>query len=123
MKAKWIALGCMAFSLGALLLAHQLKSKEAVVSARYEKLACESCYHMTVVKSSSPDLLGKTIIPIASDIDIEKMINDIVLKDQKSCLRGRPYVFNYNIFKINPGGIRFKVISQELEEACESISK
>jgi hypothetical protein len=120
MKYKWEAAG-LVFVFAALFVMLQLKSDELIISASYQKLACEDCYHMTVERSLDPSLLGETIIPVSKVVDIEKMVDGITLTNEHVCLRGRLYRFNLNLFRINPDGKKLEVLSQEMEKACASI--
>jgi hypothetical protein len=121
MKYKSAALVVVIFVFAALFVISQLKSDELILSASYQKLACEDCYHMTVEKSLDPSLLGETIIPVSKVVDIEKMVDGIALTNEHVCLRGRLYGFNFNLFRIDPDGKKFEVLSQEKAEACASI--
>lgn len=121
MKYKWPALVGLIFVFAVLFVISQLKSDELIISAIHQKLACENCYHMTVEKSLDPSLLGETIIPVSKVVDIEKMIDDIAVNNEPVCLRGRLYKFNFNLFRIDPDGKKFEVLSKEKAEACASI--
>ncbi|PKM44320.1 MAG: hypothetical protein CVV05_11260 [Gammaproteobacteria bacterium HGW-Gammaproteobacteria-1] len=121
MKKRHVTLLGLILVLAAMFAMSQLKSDELVLSASYQKLACENCYHMTVEKSIDPGLLGETIIPVSKTVDIEKMIDGISLTNEHVCLRGRLHSFNFNLFRIDPDGKKFEVLSQEKAEACASI--
>lgn len=122
MKTKIIALLGMALLAGAGLFAlSNLKLDETTISARYEMLACENCFHMTVEKSTDGTLNGETIIPLSSTLDIEQLIDSVALTKEALCLRGKPYRFNINLFGIDPGGKRFEVIAKENPEACAKL--
>lgn len=121
MKKRHVTLLGLIIVLTAMFAMSQLRSDEFILSASYQKLACENCCHMTVEKSLDPSLLGETIIPVSKVVDIEKMIDGIALTNEHVCLRGRLYRFNFNLFRINPNGNKFEVLSQEKAEACASI--
>lgn len=113
MKKRHVALLGLILVLTAIFVTSQLKSDDFIISASYQKLACENCYHMTVKKSLDPSLLGETIAPVSKDVDIEKMIDGIALTNEHVCLRGRLYRFNFNLFRIAPDGNKLEVLSQE----------
>lgn len=100
---------------------YNLKSEEIILSAKYQKLSCEKCYHMTIEKSHDSNLIGEMIIPLSSKVDIEKIIDSVAINNAALCLRGKLYLFNLNIFKIDPDGKRFDVISQEDARICASM--
>lgn len=118
MKVKIIILGLVALAGIGLLSAFKLQFEEIIVSARYEMLACEGCYHMTVEKSKGGSLDGETIIPMSKTIDIEQLVDSIAVKKEPLCLRGRPYRFSLNLFGINPDGKRFEVIEKVSPAVC-----
>jgi len=118
MKVKIIILGLVALAVVGLVSAFKFQLEETIVSARYEMLACEGCYHMTVEKSKGGYLDGETIIPISNTIDIEQLIDSIAITKEPLCLRGRPYRFNWNLFGINPGGKRFEVTEKVSPIVC-----
>lgn len=74
MKIKLILLGVAILVVGAWLIASTMQLEETTLTARYEMLACEDCNHMTVEKSKDQRLVGKTIIPVSSAIDVEQII-------------------------------------------------
>ncbi|MCP4458364.1 MAG: hypothetical protein GY816_10135 [Cytophagales bacterium] len=76
---------------------------------------------MMVEKSQDLDLIGEIIIPISRAVDIEQMIDDIAINNEQVCLRGQLYKFNLNLFKIDPDGKKFEVISQENTEMCAAL--
>lgn len=121
MRIKFYVLGVVALMVGTMFFAFKIKREETLVSARYEMLACEGCNHLTVEKSSGASLNGETIIPVSSLIDIDQLIENIALTKEPLCLRGKPYRFNWNLFGIDPGGIRFEVIASENQEACKNL--
>ena len=106
---KHILLGLVLLTVAGLLLASKVQLEETIVSARYEMLACEDCYHMAVEKSKDGSLDGETIIPISNKIDIEQLINSIAITKDPLCLRGKVFRFNWNLFGINPDGKRFEI--------------
>lgn len=118
MKVKIILLGLASLTVGGLFAASKIQLEETIVSARYEMLACEGCYHMTVEESKDGSLDGETIIPISSKIDIEQLINSIAITKEPLCLRGKPFRFNWNLFGINPDGKRFEVTEELSPIAC-----
>jgi hypothetical protein len=118
MKIKIIVSGVVALIVGGLLVASKLQLEETIVSARYEMLACEGCYHMTVEKSKDGHLNGETIIPISNTIDIEQLIDSVAVTKDPLCLRGKPYRFNWNLFGINPDGKRFEVTEKLSSIVC-----
>jgi hypothetical protein len=118
MKVKIVISGLAALAVGGLFATFKLQFEETIVSARYEMLACEGCYHMTVEKSKGGDLDGETIIPISNKMDIEQLINSIALTKEPLCLRGKPYRFNWNLFGIDPDGKRFEVTEELSPIVC-----
>lgn len=118
MKTKIIVLGLVVLAVGGLFAASKLQLEETIVSAQYEMLACEGCYHMTIEKSEGGDLDGETIIPISNTVDIEELINSIAITKAPLCLRGKPYRFNWNLFGINPDGKRFEVTEKLSPIVC-----
>lgn len=121
MKIRWRLLGALLIaSLGIFVLFH-FKSEETIVSATYQMLACERCYHMTVERSNDSSRVGTTIIPMSDKVNIEQMIDGMALTKQPICLRGKFYLLNINLFKINPDGQKFQVISLEDSEACSAL--
>lgn len=118
MKIKIIVSGVTALAIGGVFIASKLQLEETVISARYEMLACEGCYHMTIEKSKDGYLDGETIIPISNRIDIEQLIDSIAITKDPLCLRGKPYRFNWNLFGIDPGGKRFEVTEKLSPTAC-----
>lgn len=121
MKKRWVALGALIFAAAGYTAASNLKSEETVVSARYQMLACEKCYHMTVERSQNASLAGETIVPVSKTVNIEKMIDGVALTREPLCLRGRPYMFNLNLTGIEPDGMRFEVLAQESGETCANL--
>jgi len=118
MKIKLTLLGVAILVVGAWFIASTLQLEETILTARYEMLACEDCKHMTVEKSKDQSLVGKTIIPVSSAIDVEQMIESIALTKEPLCLRGKAYRFNWNVLGINPGGVRFEVTAKEDLQVC-----
>lgn len=118
MKVKNIIFIFFALAVSGLFTVSKLKGDETIVSARYEMLACEGCYHLTVEKSKGGYLDGETIIPISNTIDIEQLIDNIAITRESLCLRGKLYRFNWNLFGINPDGKRFEVIEKVSSIAC-----
>ena len=118
MKIKIILLSLVFLIIGGLFAASKVQLEETIVSARYEMLACEDCYHMTVEKSKDVRLDGETIIPISSKIDIEQLINSIAITKGLLCLCGKPFRFNWNLFGINPDGMRFEVTEKLSPIVC-----
>ncbi|QUX90526.1 hypothetical protein CYL31_03515 [Marinomonas sp. A3A] len=112
MKNKIFALGVVALIVGGVFAVFNLQLEETTVSARYDMLACEDCYYMTIEKSKDGHLDGETIIPTSNTINIEQLIDSIAITRDTLCLRGKPYRFNWNIFGINPDGKRFEVIEK-----------
>ena len=112
MNTKWVFLGIgiLLVFLGGVVVTG-LKSEETVLSARYEMLACEQCFHMTIEKSQNEMFAGETIIPISDTVDIEKMIGDVALSKETVCLKGRFYKYNLNVFNFSPDGKKFEVLS------------
>ncbi len=51
MNVKLTLLGILIFVGTVLFTASRLKTEETTVSASYQMLACEKCFHMTVVSS------------------------------------------------------------------------
>lgn len=121
MKVKLILLGVAILGFGAWFITSTLQREETTVIARYEMLACEDCNHMTVEKSKDQSLVGKTLIPVSSAIDVEQMIESIALSKEPLCLRGKPYRFNWNLLGINPNGVRFEVTVKEDLQVCGSL--
>lgn len=121
MKIRYIVLGAFVLLTGIWFAASNLKLEETMLSARYEMLACEDCNHMMVEKSKNKGLLGKTIIPVSSVVDIEQLIDSVAITKDPLCLRGRPYRFNLNVFGIKPDGIRFEVTAKESQEDFASL--
>jgi hypothetical protein len=120
MNIKIISSGVIALSVVGLFTASKLQLKETTVSARYDMLACEGCYHMTVEKSKDRYLDGKIIIPISNTLDIERLIDSIAITKEPLCLRGKPYRFNWNLFGINPDGNRFEVTEKLNPQVCSN---
>lgn len=118
MKIKIVVLAVLALTIGGSFVASTLQFEETIVSARYEMLACEGCYHMTVEKSKNGYLNGETIIPLSSTLDIEQLIDSVALTKDPLCLRGKPYRFNWNLFGINPDGKRFEVLEKLSPTIC-----
>lgn len=118
MKVAIILLGFVALVAGGLFVTSRFQFEETIISARYEMLACEDCYHMTVEKSKGGYLDGETIVPISNTIDIEQLIDSIAITKEPLCLRGKLYRFNWNLFGINPSGKRFEVIETIAPIAC-----
>ena len=114
MKIKFIVLSIVVLLVGAWFVTSNVKLEETTISVRYEMLACEGCNHMTVENDKNKNLVGKTIIPVSSEVDIEQLIDSVALTKEPLCLRGKPYRFNFNILGIDPDGIRFDV-SEVLE--------
>lgn len=121
MKTKLVLLGVGVLVVSGLLSTSKLKLKETTLSARYEMLACEDCNHMTVEKSKDGSLIGETIIPVSSTVDIEQLIDSIALTKEPLCLRGKLYRFNWSLFGIDPSGKRFQVLAKETPEVCKSL--
>ena len=94
MKNKFIVFGVVILLVGACFVISKLQLEETTISARYEMLACEDCYHMSVEKDKNQKLAGKTIIPVSSTVDIEQLIDSVALTKEPLCLRGKPYRFN-----------------------------
>ncbi|MBU6952467.1 hypothetical protein [Hahella sp. HN01] len=92
--------------------AFSLQGEEVRIEATYLQLACEKCYHMEVISSSNEELIGKTIIPTSSVLNIENILANNLTPTSKVCLKGKPYLWNPNWGNIDPDGIRFNVISQ-----------
>lgn len=118
MKMKLAMLGAVIITIVGLFIVSNIKTEETVLSARYQMLACEKCYHMTVENSKNKTLIGETIIPVSSTIDIERMIDSVALSKEPLCLKGKLYRFNPNFLNFSPGGKRFEVISQEDLSVC-----
>lgn len=118
MRIKIIVSGVVALAVGGLFAACKLQLEETIIVARYEMLACEGCYHMTVEKSKGGYLDGETIIPISNTIDIEQFVESIAITKDPLCLRGKPYRFNWNLFGINPDGKRFEVTENVSPTVC-----
>ncbi|WP_445369666.1 hypothetical protein ACH5Y9_11185 [Methylomonas sp. BW4-1] len=112
MKVNIIILGLTAMAISGLLVASKLQLEESIVSARYEMLACEGCYHLTVEKSKGGELDGETIIPVSSKVNIVQLIDSIAITKEPLCFRGKLYRFNWNLFGIDPDGKRFEVIEK-----------
>jgi len=121
MKIKFIIIGLALLIVGAWFVTSKLQLEATTLSARYEMLACEDCNHMAVDKSKDQSLVGKTIIPVSNTVDIEQLIDSVVLTKEPLCLSGKPYRFNWNLFGINPDGIRFEVTTKESPEVCASL--
>jgi len=121
MKVKLILLGVAILGVGAWFITSTLQREETTLTARYEMLACEDCNHMTVEKSTDQSLVGKTIIPVSSAIDIEQMIESIALTKEPLCLRGKPYRFNWKVLGIKPDGVRFEVTAKEDLQVCSGL--
>lgn len=121
MKIKIIVLVVLVLTSGGSFVASKLQLEEIIVSARYEMLACEDCYHMTVEKSSNTYLNDKTIIPLSSTLDIEQLVDSVALTKDPLCLRGKPYRFNWNLFGINPDGKRFEVLEKLSPTVCANL--
>jgi hypothetical protein len=113
MKIKLVLAGVLVLVTVGLITVLMLKTEETVLSASYQMLACENCFHMTVEKSEDSKLVGETIIPVSDVVDIEEMINGIAISKEHLCLRGRFYRFSFNLLKINPNGKKFEVMSIE----------
>ena len=120
MKIKIMVSGVVALAVGGLFAASKLQLEETTVSARYEMLACEGCYHMTIEKSKGGYLDGETIIPVSNTVNIEQLIDSIAITKDTLCLRGKPYRFNWNLFGINPDGMRFEVIEKVSPIVCSN---
>lgn len=118
MKIKFVFFVLIALVAGGLFVASKLQLEETIISARYEMLACEGCYHMTVEKSKDGSLDGEMIIPVSKSIDIEQLIESIAISKESLCLRGNLYRFNWNLFGINPDGKRFEVIETVSPTVC-----
>lgn len=118
MKIKLTLFGLAVLVAGAWFVSSTLQRDETILSARYEMLACEDCNHMTVVKSMDQSLVGKTIIPVSSAMDVEQMIEAVALTKEPLCLRGKAYRFNWNVLGINPDGVRFEVTAKEDLQVC-----
>ena len=121
MKIKFIVLGVVVLLVGAWLVTSNMQLEETVISARYEMLACEDCNHMTVEKAKDQSLVGKTIIPESSAVNIDQLIDSVALTKEPLCLRGKPYRFNWNVSGINPDGMRFEVTTKASPEDCASL--
>ncbi|MFT7558683.1 MAG: hypothetical protein ACI93R_000582 [Flavobacteriales bacterium] len=121
MKITFIVLGVVVLLVGGLFAGSRLTLEDTTISARYEMLACEGCNHMAVEKSKDANLNGKTIIPVSSTVDIEQLIDSIALTKEPLCLRGKPYRFNWNLFGIDPDGIKFEVTAKENPEVCAGL--
>lgn len=121
MKIKIIGFGAVSLVVGGVFAAAKLQLEETTVSAQYEMLACEGCYHMTVEKSKGGYLDGKTIIPISNTVDIEQLIDEIAITKDLLCLRGKPYRFNWNLSGINPDGKRFEVTEKVSPTVCSNL--
>jgi hypothetical protein len=115
-----IVLGAFALAASGLYTASKLKLEETIVSARYEMLACEDYYHLTIEKSKDRHLSGITIIPMSNTVNIEQLIDSIATTKDPLCLRGKPYRFNWNLLGINPNGNRFEVIEKLDPVACSN---
>lgn len=96
-----------------------LKNNDNIVEVKFSMLACENCNHLDVVKSSSPNLIGKLIIPKSININIDEVINNIINDKTTLCLLGQPYRYNPNLFGISPDGIRFQVNAIIPLEQCK----
>src|SRR5690606_13524605 len=101
MKIKLTLFGLAVLVAGVWFISSILQLQETTISARYEMFACEDCNHMTVEKSKDQSLVGKTIIPVSSVIDVEQMIESIALTKEPLCLRGKAYRYNWNLLNIN----------------------
>jgi len=121
MKVRLVLLGIAVLLAGAWFITSTLQREETILSARYEMLACEDCNHMTVEKSKDQSLVGKTIIPVSSALDVGQMIESIALTKEPLCLRGKPYRFNWNVLGINPDGVRFEVTAKEDLQVCSGL--
>lgn len=121
MKIKLLLLGLVILVVGAWFIASTLQLEETTLLARYEMSACEDCNHMTVEQSEDQTLVGKTIIPVSSALDIDQLIESNVLTKEPLCLRGKAYRFNWNVLGINPDGVRFEVTANEDLHACGSL--
>ena len=118
MKIKLTLFGLAVLVAGVWFISSILQLQETTISARYEMFACEDCNHMTVEKSKDQSLVGKTIIPVSSVIDVEQMIESIALTKEPLCLRGKAYRYNWNLLNINPDGVRFEVTAKEDYQVC-----
>ncbi len=118
MKIKLIFFAVVVLVVGAWFIASTRRLEETTLVARYEMLACEDCNHMTVEKSEDRSLVGKTIIPVSSVIDINQLIESNALAREPLCLRGKAYYFNWNVFGINPDGVRFEITAKEDVQVC-----
>lgn len=96
-----------------------LQSDDVKIRARYQMLACEKCYHMTVEYCSASGRLGETIIPSSNSVNIEQLVDELSTSKEAVCLKGRFYIFNFNWFRLDPNGQRFHVDSIEPKEACQ----
>ncbi|WP_086930621.1 hypothetical protein [Agarilytica rhodophyticola] len=105
----------------ALLFVLSLKGEEIVVGARYLQLACERCYHMEVEVSDDKKMNDTIIIPLSSNLSIETLIDISLQKKENLCLLGKPYLFNINIFNIDPDGRRFEVIEHLPSSRCAKL--
>lgn len=74
MKIKFVLLGVLILLVGAWFVTSNMQLEETTISARYEMLACEDCFHMKVEKGKDQSLVGKTIIPDSTSVDIEQLI-------------------------------------------------
>jgi len=100
-----------------------LKAEEVLVKARYMMLACERCNHLKVQWASDSSLVGKVIIPESDKIDIESMIGDSLENNESLCMRGRKYLFDANVLRIVPDGVRFFVQELVALKKCERTKK
>lgn len=126
MKIKLAALCILILAGTGVFSASQLRLQEIMLSASYQMLACEKCYHMTIEKSEALSDLGETIVPSSSTVDIEEMIDSIALSKAAVCLRGQFFRFpiswsNISWLKLSPGGKRFWVLAQENVESCAGL--
>ena len=121
MKAiKFSMLAVLVIVVG-VIIAQQLTSDEQWVKARYLQLACERCYHMEVEASSDALLVGQTIIPQSSNLDVGALVDSVALSENALCLRGKPYLLNMNLSGVDPDGVRFQVLESVTAEQCESL--
>lgn len=121
MKIKFFLVCALVLIVAGLIAGYQMKTEEAVLSARYQMLACENCFHMTVENSTDSTLIGETIIPVSDVVDIEEMINSVAISKEPLCLKGRFYRFNFNLLGFSPDGKRFEVVSIESRDVCSGI--
>ena len=121
MNTAFIILGLVAVPFVGVVIVKSITTDETIISAHYEMLACEDCNHLTVEKSKNEELVGKTVIPVSSTIEIEKLIDGVVLTKEPLCLRGKPYKFNWSFLGIEPGGVRFEVLGSEIADVCTNL--